>query len=144
MPNIYLFAVLSLLLIKGCASSEEKQQIKADAPDSYPHLTELKNPGQTPHKEGKVYIDSVNQVTAADPKKSLLISGRLADGCTYLDTVTHHIEDHSLIVHLSAWRETHAMCTQALVPFSFLYRNFDNEELDKYSQVIINEKTYTF
>lgn len=148
MAKLYLFAVLSLFLTGGCASSEEKQQTNtsADARDSYPNLAELKKPGQKPHKAGKVYVDSVKQVTTANSKKALLISGRLADGCTYLESVTHRagMEDQSLILRLSAWRDSAAACTQALVPFSYIYRKLDKEAIGKYSQATVNGKTYTF
>lgn len=146
MAKPYLFAVLLLFLTTRCSSSEEKQQANTNAADSYPNLTELKKPGQKPHKAGKVYVDSVKQVVTANSKKALLISGSLADGCTHLESVTHHAgrEDQSLILRLTAWRDSAAACTQALVPFSYIYRKLDKEAIGKYSQATVNGKTYTF
>lgn len=136
-----LLATISLCIMGSCASSDQKQHNEAGT--SYPNLTELKESGQNSHKEGTAYIDSVKQITT-NSKKALLIAGNLADGCTHLESVSHTTEGDSLILNLSIWRNTEAMCTQALVPFSFIYEELDEEMLTDYSKVTVNGKTYLF
>lgn len=142
MLKLYLLATAALFVIGGCASSENNKQ-QSDATDSsYPNLIELKKPGEKQHQQAKVYIDSVKQITT-DSKKALLISGNLPDGCTHLESVSHHTEDHSLVLDVSTWRDTGAICTQALVPFSFIYEKPDAEEISTHSHATVNGKTYS-
>lgn len=142
MPRFCLLAVISLFMIGGCASADNKKK-RSDTADSYSNRIELKKPSGNSLQTGKVYIDSVTQVTTKS-KEALLIAGKLADGCTHLQSVNHRTEDHTLILELSTWRDAEAMCTQALVPFSFIYEKLDAEELTTYSQATVNGKTYSF
>lgn len=142
MPRLCLLAVISLYIINGCASADDKRKC-SDAADSYPNLIELKKPSGSSLQTGKVYIDSIKQVTT-ESKEALLIAGKLADGCTYLQSVNHRVEDHTLILELSTWRDTEAMCTQALVPFSYIYGELNSEGIATYSQATVNGKTYSF
>ncbi|SMO60910.1 hypothetical protein [Fodinibius sediminis] len=141
MLKFYLFSALSLILLGGCASSEHKQQTD-DGKPAYPDLVELKDPETTPHQNGKVYVDSVRQVTVKS-REALLISGSLADGCTHLASIDHRIAGQTLIIELSAWRNADRMCTQALVPFSFIYDKLKPEELKEYSTATINGQKYS-
>lgn len=127
---------IGLFLLLGCASSNPKLT------DSYPNLTELQQPEGT-HHEGKVYIDSLNQITIAE-ENALLISGKLADGCTHLRTVSHQkTKDSTLHLKVTAWRHADKMCTQALVPFSYIYRELSNSQINHYSDILINGKKYS-
>lgn len=103
----------------------------------------LTKPGDAPHIPGKIYIDSVKQVSQNDTK-TLLVSGSFSDGCTHLESMSHSITDSVIILKITAWREKEAVCTQALVPFSFLYDKLSSQELSRHSQVSINGKTYSF
>lgn len=142
MLRLCLLAVISLFVIDGCASADNKKK-RSDTADSYPDLIELKKPSRNARQTGKVYIDSVKQITT-ESKEALLIAGKLADGCTHLQSVHHRVEDHTLILELSTWRDTEAMCTQALVPFSFIYEELDSEEITTYSQATVNGNIYSF
>ncbi|SHE82243.1 hypothetical protein SAMN05443144_103254 [Fodinibius roseus] len=141
MPRLFLLATAAFWVIGACASTDNKEQ--SDTADSYPHLIELKEPNKTASQPGKVYIDSVRHITSG-AHEGLLIAGNLSDGCTHLKSVNHRIEEDTLILELSAWRNTGAMCTQALVPFSYIYEKLDSVEAAAYSQAIINGKTYSF
>lgn len=124
--------------IYSCASSDQKQQ-----EFSYPNQVTLTAPGNTAHAPGKVFIDSVRQVSQ-NTTAGLLISGSFSDGCTHLQSVSHNIKDDEITVEISAWRNKDAVCTQALVPFSFIYEKLTSQALSSHSQVIINGKTYSF
>lgn len=136
--KILLFFFSVSCLIYNCSSSDQKQQEV-----SYPNQVTLKTPGNTAYTPGKIFIDSIKKVS---PKRTeaLLISGSFSDGCTHLQSASHTIEDNSIAIEFSAWRSKEAVCTQALVPFSFLYEKLSSQELSSYSQVIINGKTYSF
>ncbi len=124
-------------MISGCASSDPKLT------DSYPNLTELQQPEDVPHQEGKVYIDSLKQITLEEGN-AFLISGKLADGCTHLRDVTYQeTEDRTLHLKVTAWRHADKMCTQALVPFSYIYRELSNFQINNYSDILINGKKYS-
>ncbi|WP_265790156.1 hypothetical protein [Fodinibius salicampi] len=132
-----LLLTIGFFMIFGCASSDPKLT------DSYPNLTELQQPEDTPHQEGKVYIDSLKQITI-EKENALLISGKLADGCTHLRTVSHQeTKDNSLHLQVTAWRHTDKMCTQALVPFSYIYQELSNSQIIHYSDILINGKKYS-
>ncbi|WP_372636151.1 hypothetical protein [Fodinibius sp.] len=141
MPRLFLLATVAFWVVGGCASPDNKEQ--SDTADSYPHLIELKEPGKTARQAGRVYIDSVRQITT-ESHEGLLIAGNLSDGCTHLKSVNQRIEGDTLILKLSTWRNTDAMCTQALVPFSYIYEELDSVEAATYSQVTINGKTYSY
>lgn len=124
-------------MISGCASSDPKLT------DSYPNLTELQQPEGTPHQEGKVYIDSLKQITLEE-ENALLIFGKLADGCTHLRAASHQeTKDSTLHLKVTAWRHADKMCTQALVPFSYIYRELSNSQINHYSDILINGKKYS-
>jgi hypothetical protein len=126
--------IFGLFMIFGCASSNPKLT------DSYPNLTELQQPEGTPHQEGKVYIDSLKQITIEE-ENALLMSGKLADGCTHLRAVSHQeTKDRTLHLKVTAWRHADKMCTQALVPFSYIYRELSDSQINHYSDILINEK----
>lgn len=141
MLRLCLSAAIALGIIGGCASPDNKG--RSDSTDSYPHLIELREPDKQVPRPGKVYIDSVRQITTGS-EQGLLIAGNLADGCTHLQSVNHHMENDTLVLELSAWREADAMCSQALVPFSYLYEKPDSAEAAAYSQITINGKPYSF
>ncbi|MCW9707437.1 hypothetical protein [Fodinibius salsisoli] len=123
--------------ICSCASSDNKQHT------TYPNQVQLTEPGAIPYTPGKVYIDAIKQISTG-ASDGLLISGSFSDGCTHLQAVLHNIEDDSLSLKISAWRNKEAVCTQALVPFSFIYDKLSSQQLNSYSQVSINGQTYSF
>lgn len=141
-PIFSLMGLVTLILglffmVAGCASSDPELS------DSYPNLTELQQPEDAPYQEGNVYIDSLKQITIEEGK-ALLISGKLADGCTHLRAVTHQeTEDSALHVKVTAWRHADKMCTQALVPFTYIYRELSNSQMNHYSEILINGKKYS-
>lgn len=128
---------IGFFMISGCASSDPKLT------DSYPNLTELQQPEGTPHQDGKVYIDSLKKITLEEGN-AFLISGKLADGCTYLQTISHkETEENTIHLEVTAWRHADKICTQALVPFSYIYRELSNSQIDHYSEIFINGKKYS-
>ena len=137
----FLLIVLSIFFLTGCASSDNKSEKKQKK--SYPNLVQLQQPGDAPPEQGKVYIDSVAQVTTAGGP-GLLISGDFADGCTHLQSVTHRVQNDSLSLELSAWRSADDMCTQALVPFTYIYEGMSKQQMTGFSQITIQDNTYSF
>lgn len=128
-------------LLAGCASSDSKQ--KSGNHKAYDNLIELRAPQQAAAEPGKVYIDSVKQITT-DTTQGVLISGHLADGCTHLKSISHRIKKDSLWLDIQAWRRTDILCTQALVPFAYIYDQLSAQELNNHSHITIQGKTYSF
>lgn len=136
----FFYLTFAILIVIGCASSSKNDTEKEN---TFPDLVTLQQPKDQPHQSAKVYIDSVKQVTI-DNKPSLLIRGTFPDACTNLDEVTHNIEDDSLFLHLSSWRNPEKMCAQVLTSFSFIYDKLTEEEISNHSQVIINNSSYSY
>lgn len=109
----------------------------------YQNLVTLQKPQDESHQPAKIYVDSVKQITA-DNHPALLISGSFPDGCTHLSNVSHQINNGKLILNFSAWRNTDKMCTQALTPFSFIYKQLEDEEVTSRSEVFINDTAYSY
>lgn len=141
MLKFFIWAALLLslaCLICSCASSDQQKQ-----PDhNYPNQVELQKPGNIAHQPGKVYIDSVSHIRSKS-QEGLLITGSFADGCTQLQKITHSTVDDLLRIRLSAWKNTDTLCTQALVPFSYIYNKLRPEYLSGYSKITINGKIYS-
>lgn len=137
----------TLILIAGCSSS--KQEKSTDPPaardstnHSYPNLTGLTPPGDNQQvQSAKVYIDSVKRIEG-DGKPVLLISGNFPNGCTRLRNAAHTISEGTPSVTLTAWQPADKMCTQALVPFSFIYRQVPPEPLSDAGSVTVNDTQY--
>lgn len=136
----FLYVACIILFLAGCASSSNNEKEKEEA---LPNLVTLQQPKDQPHEASRVYIDSVKQITA-DKKTVLLISGTFPDACTYLQEATHQINDGSLYLHFSAWKNPETMCAQVLTSFSFIYDELSEKELSAHSQVIINDTSYSY
>lgn len=117
----------------GCASSSKN----SDKLDSLENLVALEHPDTEPNEKAKVYIDSLKTIQHNN-SRALLIHGTFPDGCTKLRAVSHHIDGNTLSMDISAWRNPNMMCTQALTPFSYLYNDLTEKELDSHKQIFIN------
>lgn len=84
------------------------------------NLVTLVSPQNTPYRTGGVYIDSVRKVVH-NHKASLLIYGNLPSGCSNLLGIDHHAKGDTLHLHMTSWKPKDKMCTQQLVPFTYLY-----------------------
>lgn len=130
-------AVLFLSVVAmACSSSEPEQQ-----QPEYPNLIALNPPDTQQVVSSNVYVDSV-KVIDHNNEKALLISGNLASGCTYLRDASHTAAADSLQLSLTAWKPADKMCTQALVPFSFIYEELPSAELETHSRATVNDQTF--
>ena len=134
-----LYTISIFVLIIGCASSSQK----GDTIESYTNQVTLHQPGDEPHQQSQVYVDSVKRITDNNTQL-LVISGTFPDGCTKLQKVTHQIKSDSLYLDIQAWRNPEMMCSQALTPFSYIYPDITENELSNHSELIINGSTYSF
>lgn len=135
---LFRFALLLVFLIAlaGCASSQSDQN-----QPQYPNLVSVNPPNGQKNSPSKAYIDSVKMIDHKG-NKALLISGNMANGCTYLLKATHTAADDSLSISLTAWKPADKICSQALVPFSFIYDELSAEELNKRNTMSINQKSF--
>lgn len=127
--------ILSLIAV-ACSSSEPEQQ-----QPEYPNLISLNPPENQQVDSSKIYIDSVKLVDY-NQEKALLISGNLSNGCTYLRDASHTMTADSLKLSLTAWKPADKMCTQALVPFSFLYKELPAQKLENHTEARVNQQAF--
>lgn len=136
---ILLRSILILSLFAVACSSSEPENV--DQQPRFPNLISLTQPGDQDTSSSKVYVDSVQWIEY-EQKKSLLISGNLANGCTYLQDASHTMAGDSLQISLVAWKPANKMCTQALVPFSFIYDKLPQAIAESHAEVIINQQGF--
>lgn len=104
--------------------------------------TPQKTAQKTDIQPSKVYVDSVKTVNQ-NGTAGLKIFGRFPDSCTYLEDANHSLKNGAIHLQLIAQRES-AMCTQMLVPFSFVYNKLTEEEISGHSKVVINGMAYEY
>lgn len=134
-----LYTIFIFILLTGCASSAQKN----DNVKSFENLVTIQEPLDEPHQPSKVYIDSLKQIRN-DGKPALLINGTFPDACTKLQQVIHHSTGDSLYIDIKAWRNPDQMCAQVLTPFSYIYHDLTEDELNTHSAAIINGSSYSF
>lgn len=134
----YLSLCILLVLMIGCAKSESGNAQQT----TYPNLTQLSPPDIQEYTDSKVYVDSV-KVIDRDNQKALLIYGNLSNGCTRLHKASHSIENDFLQLTLTGWQPEGKMCSQALVPYSFIYEQVPQEQLERFETVNINGNSYS-
>lgn len=137
--------ILSLIAV-ACSSPEPKQSQEPEQQNEqaseFPNLISLKQPGEQEIASSKVYVDTIKWVDQQG-KNVLLISGNLPNGCTYIKGASHAMTDDSLKITLDAWKPAEKMCTQAMVPFSFIYDKLEMETANTYSKASVNGKPVT-
>ncbi len=137
MVNFLVLLMLSSVIAAGCASSEESN----NRPKDYKNLVTITPPGDRPHKDSGVYVDSVETIRR-DDKPALLITGSFPDGCTHIGKVTHTFAGETLQLSVMAWRNPNMMCTQVLTPFSLIYDEMGEDSLEAIRSVNLNGSNY--
>lgn len=135
--------IILSILAAGCSSSESdnpKNNQSQDKQPAFPNLISLKQPGQIETAPSKVYVDSARWIDYKG-NKALLLSGNLPNGCTYIKEVTHTTTSDTLQISLHAWKPANKMCTQALVPFSYIYTRLSPDNLAPHAGFSVNGKS---
>lgn len=123
-------------ILTACASSPPVQHAR------FLNRLELSPPGNNQAAiPAALYIRSV-QVVNWHRAKALLISGKLPNGCARLKKAVITGNNDSLHLKLRAWQPAEATCTQALVPFSFIFDQFPPQKLRQASVIQINNQRY--
>ncbi len=100
-------------------NNESSLPILSDT-SSIKDLVSIVSPQGVPYQTGSVYIDSVKKIVH-DKKAGLLIHGSLPSGCSSLLKIGHTANSDTLHLQLTSWKPRNKMCTQQLVPFTYLY-----------------------
>ncbi len=111
--------------------------------DQIPDLKEIEHPTVEKIVVGQAYIDTIQKVTFQG-NQALLIKGNLPDGCSKLYESKATINDSTLTLHIKTWKPQHLDCTQALVPFSYLYQGLSLFEFNSISQYKAGNKLRKF
>lgn len=138
--KIALLTALALpALVPACASSQESN---LTLKERYPDLIQLTPPEKENVPTSKLYVDSV-RVESLGEELVLLIRGDLPDGCTHIGSARHAVNETEISLTLDAWSDPELLCTQALVPFTFVYRSIPENELTGRTAITVNETSYT-
>ena len=140
-PKWLWIGIICLILSPASVHSQDRDTVSAPE-KRYPGLIQLIPTDSGNAQPSKLYIDTVRIVPQKN-RKALLIQGTLPDGCTHIGSAEHTLAGHRLSLVISAWRDPELFCTQALVPFSFIYRDFPDSALNMVDNVVINGKTYS-
>lgn len=100
--------------------------------DQFPDLKQIEHPTVDKIVVGKAYIETIRKVKFKG-NQALLIKGNLPDGCSKLYQAKAIIDDSTLVMDIKTWKPQHLMCTQALVPFSFIYQGLSLFEFNSIS-----------
>ncbi|MDX1617396.1 MAG: hypothetical protein R3224_01330 [Balneolaceae bacterium] len=142
-PKCLILGMAGMFLMQAAARSQDTPSDSASMEERFPNLVQLVPPAKGEKvQESTIYIDSVRYLSEA-ARPTLVIHGHLPDGCTHIGSAGHEKSKADLALRLKAWREPDRLCTQALVPFSFLYRALPDEfSLSDYRRVIVNGNSY--
>src|SRR5699024_987739 len=129
-------AVLTIVHLAGCTTSTPVAQKAYE-----PHLMPLHPPNEGQAVTSyPAHIDTV-RIIEKDHQKALLVSGKLPNGCAKLGKAKIIASD-TLTLQLWAWQPEELMCTQALVPFSFIFDGLPQKQLEGQVQVQINNQHF--
>lgn len=145
--KLFWLLFLTSFIFTACSSSKsgdkksnsDRSYTKSDTihsmADKYQNLITVTLP-QADQKaiSSKVYIDSMDVIDYKN-QKALLITGSFANGCSALESVNHHLAGDTLRITLTGWQPAEMMCTQALVPFSFIYSDISENELTRFKVI---------
>jgi hypothetical protein len=91
-----------------------------------------------------VYINQISKVKY-EGKLVLLVQGNFPNGCTELLRSSHKmVGDATLRINLEGWKPSDRMCTQALVPFSYIYDQLPPNEIRTLDTYLIDGRRYQF
>ena len=149
LPVFFLF-LTAFVMAAGCTSRHASKTSTATKNDStltvlddttpIKDLISITSPGGSPYLTGGVYIDSVKKIIHQQ-QAALLIRGNLPSGCSSLLKVEHVAKGDTLQLHMTSWKPKNKMCTQQLVPFSYLYiPNMTVSDLDKMQFCNVNSQ----
>lgn len=139
-PFTVLCFILLLLLVIGCRSSQKNAEISRN---EIPDLVTLSPPPEDiEHVESTIYVDSVKRITIEN-SRVLLIQGDFPDGCTSIGRAGYDYIDGTAELTLYAWRNPNMLCSQALVPFSFIYSGIPDDSLKSIETIYLNGNSYS-
>ena len=135
-----LFLILLLLIATGCRSYQKNAEISRN---DIPNLVNLSPPPEDiEHVESMIYVDSVRRITLEN-STVLLIQGDFPDGCTSIGKAGYDYIDGTAELTLYAWRDPNMLCSQALVPFSFIYSGIPDDSLKILKTIYLNGNSYS-
>ncbi|MEX2640118.1 MAG: hypothetical protein WD266_05505 [Balneolales bacterium] len=129
-------AIAWLLLLSvtvACGSSGNRQPATGNRPDT---LSITEPPGSD-YQTGQVFVDEV-AVLLHDDETVLKVTGWLPDGCSKLYDFSYSINGNDLHLSMKSWRPREAMCTQALVGFTYIHDELNGNEPERFTHYVIN------
>lgn len=130
-------------LPKDSTTSSARIQPPSVAADQIPNLKQIEHPTVEKIAVGQAYIDTIQKITFQG-NPALLVKGNLPDGCSKLYESKAIIDDSTLTLLIKTWKPQHIACTQALVPFSYIYQGLSLFEFNSISQYKAGNKLKRF
>lgn len=142
-PTVTIVCLFLIATMASCGSSAENSthsETQDSANSMLPTDTiSITKPSVKQYNIGNVYVDHISKLKH-DGKTLLKISGWLPDGCSKLYEADYSVLDNELHLKLKSWRPSEAMCTQALVDFTYITEEISSKKLDKLSHYVIDGK----
>jgi hypothetical protein len=151
-PSPSWILLLASLFLLSCGSTPKSQSQSNSSSTAMQTLTKqqieeadsLSTPEGSDFKESIVYINEIRKVRV-DGELVLWVKGAYPNGCTQLYKASHSLKDqHTLILNLKGWTPTDRICTQALVPYTFIYRKLEPNTLKQLDAYLIDGRRYEF
>jgi len=135
------FLLLFLTVLAGIACSSQNN-IKNLTDGEQDKLIQLKEPDSKTYEKQPLYITSVQQ-KKYNGENILLIKGNLPNGCTHLMQIKHELKNRQTVLfNMTAWKEPGTMCTQQLVPFTYVYKDLPPGKLRSLTHFQYNNETF--
>ena len=136
----------------ACSTPEKSSQMNetGQSEPSYPPVTEqltdeaiaVEKPAGQNYKVLPVYVKSVEKRSLSG-EAVLVISGQFPNGCAKLFKADFSVtDDEQLAIEMKSWQPSKAICTQALVPFSYIDSSLNAAEIGSLSEFVIDGTVY--
>ncbi len=136
----FLLLTTSLLMVflAGCATTKAPSLA-----ERFPNLVEVDPPNRIPYIQQEFSIELVEPILVGK-HTALHIQGTLPTGCTKVLRVSDKWLPEILNLEMVGWQKVQESCTQAAIPFSYIFTNMTQEPWEQIKLVTVNGKEFKF
>jgi len=129
--------------LMGCSSTEE---FKSITQDEKAKLITVSEPTGKNYRKVTVFVTSVEKRDTPNGSV-LLVKGQLPNSCARLLNVSYNLEMNSSVnktfeLQISAWKNRNEMCTQQMMPFTYLIEDLSSKKIKKLEQYRYQNETH--
>ena len=104
-------------------------KVIAEEPEHFVTISPADGSEGKDYSTGTAYVDSVERAYRKG-KFGWFVTGNLPDGCSTLHEASYTVDGETVQITLRSRKPSGAMCTQALVPFSYFIEVGDEAEFE--------------